>query len=198
MYRIYAEGMIEVITGPMFSGKTEEIIRRVKILGYAKIKTLVVKPSFDTRWGTDSVITRAGASLKAVSIENPSEIIELTKAGNYEAVAIDEAQFFNPEIVNVIRELAHMKKRVLVAGLDQDAYGAPFGPMGAILAIADIVEKQHAVCFVCGRAATMTYKKINTNKLNEVGDKELYEARCRECHEMGEEQKRHSEKQLEN
>lgn len=190
MYRVYSDGMIEVITGPMFSGKSEELIRRIKTLAYGKIKTLVIKPNIDKRWDEKKIITRAGFEIEAHNIKNSLEILDLIKSDDYNAICIDEAQFFDTNLINVVVELANSGKRVIISGLDQDSEGKPFGIMPQLLAIADVVEKQQAVCFNCGRAATMTFRK-NTNNDNQVviGDTEIYEARCRECHYKGQMQK---------
>lgn len=187
MYKVYSEGIIEVITGPMFSGKSEELIKRVKILGYANVKTLVIKPAIDKRWEDKKIITRAGSAIDAKTVANSSEIMPLVKEGNYQAVCFDEIQFLDENIVGVIQQLAKEGKRVIVSGLDQDFQGKPFGVMPQILAIADFVDKQQAVCMVCGKAATMTFrKKSKQTDLVVLGDTDLYEARCRKCHNDGE------------
>ena len=185
MYRVYSEGIIEVITGPMFAGKSEELIKRVKILGYANIPVLIVKPAIDNRWSKEKIFSRAGNSIKTASIKHLSEITKRFDKVNYKALAIDEVQFFDAEIIDLIINFANKGIRVIISGLDQDFEGKPFGIMPKLLAIADLVDKQHAVCNVCGRAATMTFRKnINRHDQILVGDKE-YEPRCRECHYKG-------------
>lgn len=184
MYRTYAAGIIEVITGPMFSGKSEELIKRIKILGYAKVKTLVIKPHIDTRWVKEKIISRAGISINTVSCQNTEEIKKEFAKGDYQAMAIDEIQFFDSNIVDYIVKLANRGIRVIVSGLDQDFTGKPFEPMPRLLALADIIDKQHAVCNVCGKAGTMTYRLSNDKEQVAIGNKE-YEPRCRECHFQG-------------
>ena len=180
MYEIMASGWIEAITGPMFSGKSEELIKRIKKLGYAKISTLVLKPSIDSRWANGKIISRAGTSIKTMSMKNTSEI-EKIDVSSYKAIAIDEAQFFNNEIVEIIQKWANQGKRVIVSGLDMNYLGKPFGPMPKIISVAEIVDKQKAVCFVCGKSANFTFKKTKSNNIIDIGDKG-YEARCRACY----------------
>ncbi len=187
MYKVYSDGIIEVITGPMFSGKSEELIKRVKILGYANIKTLVIKPSIDKRWEERKIITRAGGSIEAKAVTHSSEIPKLVKEGDYKAICFDEIQFLDAGVVGVIQQLAKEGKRIIISGLDQDFKGQPFGIMPQILAIADFVDKQQAVCMVCGKAATMTFRKESKQSdIVLLGDTDLYEARCRKCHNDGE------------
>lgn len=183
MYRKYPEGMIEVITGPMFSGKSEELIKRINILSYGKINTLVVKPAISTRWDKHRIVSRAGSSVKTINVKNAKEI--LTKwSSEYQAVAIDEVQFFDQKIVDVVLFLVDKDVRVIISGLDKNYLNKPFGVMPQLLAIADKVDKLAAVCVICGDAASNTFRKSGGKNLIQVGDKE-YEARCRKCYLLG-------------
>lgn len=184
MYRTYSNGLIEVITGPMFSGKTEELIKRINILQYAKIKTLIVKPAIDTRWDKFKMTSRSGSTIKTAACKNIEDILEKFGKDKYDAIAIDEVQFFDEGITTLIRDLASKGIRVIVSGLDQDFLGNPFKSMPQILAIADIVDKQQAVCNRCGNAATMTFRLTDDTEQVAIGDKE-YEPRCRKCHHEG-------------
>ena len=184
MYRIYSKGIIEVIAGPMFSGKSEELIKRIKILGYAKTPTLVVKPNIDTRWEKGKIFSRAGSSIETVSVSSSKEILEKVKDGKYEAVAIDEVQFLDLDVTKVVEKLAKDGIRVIISGLDTDYLGKPFGAMPKLLAIAELVDKQQAVCNSCGNAATMTYRLSREGERVQIGNKE-YEPRCRSCHKNG-------------
>lgn len=184
MYRVYAKGMIEVITGPMFSGKSEELIKRVKILGHANINTLVVKPAIDTRWGKEKIFSRAGSAIETVSVKNTEELKKKFESGEYSALAIDEVQFLDAPVLDYIVAQANKGIRVIVSGLDMDFTGKPFGIMPELLAKADLVDKQQAVCNVCGVAATMTFRKTSGDKQVLIGDSE-YEPRCRVCHHQG-------------
>ena len=183
MFKRYYDGIIEVITGPMFSGKSEELIKRIKQGSYAKIKTLVVKPSADDRWDQEKIISRSGSEVKTARVKTAKDILKLWNE-EYKIVAIDEAQFLEKDLINVVSYLANKGVRVIVSALDQDADGKPFGQIPELLAIAEIVSKQTAICMRCGREATMTfYKGIKSKKII-VGDSE-YEARCRNCHYRG-------------
>ncbi len=188
MYRKYSEGIIEVITGPMFSGKSEELIKRIKILSYGKINTLVIKPAIGDRWSKEKIVSRAGLGTKTVTVKNAQEILEKWNP-SYRAVAIDEVQFFDHKIVDVVLTLVNQGVRVMISGLDQDYLTKPFGVMPQLLAIADKVDKLAAVCVICGNAASTTFRKNSGNDLIQVGDKE-YEARCRTCHSHGTKQKK--------
>lgn len=184
MYRVYAKGMIEVITGPMFSGKSEELIKRVKILGHARINTLVAKPAIDTRWDKEKILSRAGSSIETVGVKNTKELKEKFESNQYAALAIDEIQFLDEDILPYIISLANEGVRVIVSGLDMDYTGKPFGIMPTLLAQADLVDKQQAVCNQCGVAATMTFRKTNGTDQVQIGNDE-YEPRCRVCHYQG-------------
>lgn len=189
MYQSYDGGYIEVVCGPMFAGKTEELIRRIKRLEYAKIKYLVFSPKVDDRY-TDSSITSHNKNKKeAIKISRPEEIYDhLTR--EIEVVIIDEAQFFSHEIVKVIDNLADEGYRVIVGGLDRDFRGEPFGPMPEILAIAEIVTKLTAICVISGKPATRTQRIINGEPANYndplvlIGASESYEPRSRNKHQV--------------
>jgi len=182
-------GSIEVITGSMFCGKTDELIRRLRRATIARQRVQVFKPAFDDRYGVNKVTSHAGSEYKAQPITDATEIFKLLN-DDITVVAIDEAQFFGEEIVNVVQQLADQGIRVIVAGLDTDFRGEPFGQMPVLMAIAEDVDKLHAICMVCGEAASRTQRIINGKpaKYNDpivvVGASELYEARCRRHHEV--------------
>lgn len=188
--RIRDGGTVEVIAGSMFSGKTDELIRRLRRDKIARYDIQVFKPSIDNRFSDDEIGSHAGSRFKAIPVESAREIFEHLKVG-VSTVAIDEAQFFDGEIVPVVQELAGQNIRVIVAGLDTDFRHEPFGPMPNLMACADRLDKYHAVCMVCGRDnATRTQRMIDNKpaSYNEpvvvVGADEMYEARCREHHEV--------------
>jgi thymidine kinase len=180
-------GWIEVITGPMFAGKSEELLRRINRLKYAKKKFLVFKPAIDNRYSDAEVVSHQKHSEKSININKGIDILKYITP-DLDCVCIDEVQFFDDTIVDVIDALANRGLRVICAGLDQDFRGQPFGPMGAILCKAEEVTKLTAICPVCGEEATMTQRLINGEPANEndptilVGAKESYEPRCRRCH----------------
>ena len=173
-------GWIEVIAGCMFSGKTEELIRRLRRAKIAKQTVLVFKPKIDTRYSVDEIVSHSEQSLPSIIVETPQEILELSK--DAQVVGIDEAQFFAKEIVDVCNQLANEGKRVLVAGLDQDYRGIPFEPMPQLLAIAEYITKTLAICVECGNPADKTQRKIISAERVVVGASDIYEARCRKCH----------------
>lgn len=189
MYNRYNEGWIEVITGCMFAGKTEEFMRRINRLQYAKRKVLVFKPKVDIRYDDKKVVSHKGVSITAIVINDPLEILKHIN-DNVAAVAIDEIQFFNSTIIEVIRKLADDNKQVIVAGLDQDFRGEPFPIMKELLALAEFVTKLDAVCVECGQAATRTQRIINgkeakyDDEIILIGAQEQYEARCRLHHRV--------------
>uniref|UniRef100_UPI003899C25E thymidine kinase n=1 Tax=Thermoanaerobacter uzonensis TaxID=447593 RepID=UPI003899C25E len=189
MYGSLDHGFIEVIVGPMFSGKSEELIRRIKRAQIAKQKVQVFKPAIDDRYSIDKVVSHNGTNINAISIVKASEIIELLEEDT-EVIAIDEIQFFDHSIVDVVREIADLGKRVICAGLDMDFRGEPFGPTPDIMAIAESVDKLTAICVKCGNPATRTQRLINgkpakyDDPIILVGAQETYEARCRKCHEV--------------
>ena len=187
-----AGGYLEVITGSMFSGKSEELIRRVRRVVIARKKAVVVKPSIDTRYSASEVRSHDGNGLEAqvVDVAHPEEILALAKAANADVVAIDEAQFFSQAIVDVVMSLVDEGRRVIVAGLDMDFARRPFGAMPVLMAMADEVLKLKAICAVCGEPATFNQRLINgqparrSDPVVMVGGQEKYEARCRRCHQL--------------
>ncbi|MGX8679925.1 MAG: thymidine kinase [bacterium] len=189
MYHQYREGWIEAICGCMFAGKTEELIRRINVLSYAKKRILVIKPKVDDRYSVTEIVTHAGGKVPCKVVEKAREIIELVD-DETEVVAIDEVQFFDDEIIDVCEHLADSGIRVMVAGLDTDFRNEPFGAMPALLTRAEFVTKLTAVCAQCGSPATRTQRIINGEaaSFNDpvilVGAKESYEPRCRHCHEV--------------
>ncbi len=183
-------GRVEVICGSMFSGKSEELIRRVRRAQIARQVVQVFKPSVDDRYGIDSVNSHDGRATQAIAVEKAEDILTHL-AQDTNVVAIDEAQFFDASLARVCRTLAEAHHiRVIVAGLDLDFRGEPFGPMPALIAQAETVEKLHAICVVCGNEASRTQRIINGKPAHYddpiilIGATESYEARCRHCHEV--------------
>lgn len=182
-------GSIEVVCGSMFSGKTEELIRRLVRATIAKQKVQVFKPAIDVRYAEDEVTSHAGANYSAIPVEKAADIREKIE-NETTVVAIDETQFFDPEIVDVAKDLADRGVRVIVAGLDMDFRGEPFGPMPTLMAKAEKVDKLHAICMKCGNEASRTQRLVNGKPARYddpvviVGASEMYEARCREHHEV--------------
>jgi len=177
-------GSIEVICGSMFSGKSEELIRRLTRAKIARRRVQVFKPKIDSRFSEVEVVSHGGLRLTAHAVTNSAEILERTDART-EVVGIDEAQFFDAGIVDVARRLADLGKRVLVAGLDQDYLGKPFDPMPALMAEAEEVTKTRAICVRCGAPASRTQRLVESHERVVVGAAGLYEARCRRCFEPG-------------
>lgn len=175
-------GWIEVIAGCMFSGKTEELIRRCRRAIIAKQKVMIFKPKLDNRYSEKEIVSHSEQSLPSEVVEDASEIIELAK--DAQVIGIDEAQFFKMNIVDVANRLANDGKRVIIAGLDQDFRGQPFEPMPQLLAIAEYITKTLAICVVCGNPADRTQRKIPSKDLVVVGASDIYEARCRKCHQI--------------
>ncbi len=173
-------GHIEVITGGMFSGKSEELVRRLRRALIARQRVQVFKPSADTRSAPEHIVTRDKRELEALSVASSAELREKLELG-VEVVAIDEAQFFDEGLVALLNELADLGMRVIVAGLDQDYARQPFGPMPALLATAEYVDKMHAVCVRCGAPAAYSQRTAGGEEQLQVGDVESYEARCRRC-----------------
>jgi thymidine kinase len=173
-------GSIEVITGSMFSGKTEELIRRLRRASYAGMKTEIFKPSLDKRYSGSRVISHDKNSIISTPVESPSAILLLT--GNVDVVGIDEAQFFDNSLVDVCNQLADNGLRVIVAGLDMDFMGNPFGPMPVLLSIAEYVTKLHAICLRCGNLAHYSYRKSEEAQVVLLGEKDTYEPLCRSCY----------------
>jgi len=176
-------GWIEVICGSMFSGKTEELIRRVHRAEYARRKIQVFKPEIDNRYEKNHIVSHSKMKTPSQIVKNAQEIHDLVKYDT-EIIAIDEAQFFDGNIVTVCDKLANNGKRVIVAGLDQDYTGKPFGPMPFLLAIAEYVSKLNAICVKCGNPASRTQRLTKSKETVVVGATDIYEARCRNCHEV--------------
>lgn len=172
-------GWIEVVCGSMFSGKTEELIRRLKRAKIAKQKVEIFKPAVDTRYDEDDVVSHDSNSVPSTPVQNASQI--LFYAEEFEVVGIDEAQFFGDELVNVCNELAAKGKRVIVAGLDMDYLGKSFGPIPNLMAAAEYVTKVHAICMRCGSLANHSHRKIKDDKLVVLGETDAYEPLCRSC-----------------
>jgi len=189
MYHQYREGWIEVISGCMFAGKTEELIRRVHVLSYAKKQIQVFKPAIDDRYSTTEIVSHSGERILCHVVNQPQEILEIVTDKD-EVIAIDEAQFFDETLVEVCDYLADTGRRVMVAGLDTDFRGEPFGVMPQLLTKAEFVTKLTAVCAKCGAPATRTQRLIDGKPASFddpvvlVGAKESYEPRCRHCHEV--------------
>ena len=172
-------GWIEVIVGSMFSGKTEELIRRLRRAEIAKQRVEIFKPAIDIRYSTTEVVSHDENAIRSSAIDNSSTILLLS--GNIDVIGIDEAQFFDENLVEVCNTLADMGIRVIVAGLDMDFRGAPFGPIPGLMACAEFVTKVHAVCMRCGQIAHFSHRLSETEKLVMLGEKESYEPLCREC-----------------
>jgi len=173
-------GWIEVITGCMFSGKTEELIRRLRRAQIAKQQVKIFKPKIDTRFADDSIVSHSEQSLPSIQIKDINEVTE--SSDDAQVIGIDEAQFFSEDIINVCTELADKGKRVIVAGLDQDYRGIPFEPIPHLLAIAEYITKSLAICVECGNPADKTQRKTASSERVIVGASNIYEARCRKCH----------------
>lgn len=182
-------GSVEVITGSMFSGKTDELIRRLRRARIAKQAVQVFKPRLDTRYGLGKLTSHAGSEFEATPVESARSILDRLVVDTT-VIAVDEAQFFAQDVIQVIQELAERGLRVIVAGLDTDFRGEPFGPMPALMAEAERVDKLQAICMVCGEPASRTQRLIDGRPARYhdpvvvVGASELYEARCRAHHEV--------------
>ena len=177
-------GWIEVICGSMFSGKTEELIRRIRRAQIAKMDTIIFKPKVDDRYSPEHIVSHNQMKLTSKIVETSDEI--LTQSQKAEVVAIDEAQFFDEDIVEICKILAKQKKRVIVAGLDTDYRGEPFGPMPNLICEADYVDKLRAICVKCGNPATYTQRTSKDSERVVIGETDIYEARCRNCYESPE------------
>lgn len=176
-------GSIEVICGSMFSGKTEELIRRLKRAQIAKLSVEIFKPKTDTRYDETDIVSHNATTIPSTPVESASAILLL--GSNAQIVGIDEAQFFDAELPEVCNKLANKGIRVIVAGLDMDYTGKPFGPLPAIMAMAESVTKVHAVCVICGKPALYSYRLIENDTKILLGEKESYEPRCRTCYLLG-------------
>lgn len=174
-------GRIEVVCGSMFSGKTEELIRRMKRAKFAKQKVEIFKPSLDTRYSDEDVVSHDKKTIRSTPIDSSGAILLL--ASDIDVVGIDEAQFFDDGLVEVCNQLANNGVRVIVAGLDMDYKGIPFGPIPALCAIADEVTKVHAICVKCGALAYVSHRLIHNDKRVLLGEKDEYEPLCRECYQ---------------
>lgn len=187
MYHQYKAGWLEVISGCMFAGKTEELIRRINVLRFAKKNIKVFKPAIDDRYSNTKVVSHAGSSVDSFVVSKARDILDLVD-DSVDVVAIDEVQFFDSEIVAVCDQLAGSGKRVMVAGLDMDFRGEPFNVMPVLITCAEFVTKLTAVCTTCGAPATRTQRLVNGfaasyhEPIILVGASESYEARCRHCH----------------
>ncbi len=173
------KGWIEVICGSMFSGKTEELIRRLKRVKIANLKAEIFKPAIDIRFDTVNIVSHDTNSVQSTPVENAHSI--LLMAQDVDVVGIDEAQFFDAEIAFVCEQLALKGVRVIVAGLDMDYLGKPFGQMPNLLAVADYITKLHAICVCCGDIANISYRKTAEAQQVLLGEKDIYEPRCRVC-----------------
>lgn len=167
----------------MFSGKTEELIRRLTRARIAKLNVKIVKPALDTRYHDENIVSHSSITISSVPVQTASQILAL--AGNCDVVGIDEAQFFDQDITNVCTQLANQGKRVIVAGLDMDFAGKPFGCMPQLLSIAEYVTKVHAICVVCGDIAQYSYRLVPSKERVLLGETDSYEARCRRCFNLG-------------
>lgn len=176
-------GWIEVICGSMFSGKTEELIRRLKRVKIANLKAEIFKPSVDMRYDDVKIVSHDENKIQSTPVDNSQSILLLAK--NVDVVGIDEAQFFDDHITGVCEKLALHGIRVIVAGLDMDYQGRPFGQMPNLLAIADYITKLHAICMKCGNIAHISYRKVAIGGQVLLGEKDMYEPRCRVCAGLG-------------
>lgn len=189
MYRPVNHGYIEVVVGPMYSGKSEELIRRIKRAEIAKQKILVFKPTIDDRYSKNDVVSHSGQSTTGIVIDDSKKIYDYIN-DEVQVVGIDEVQFFDEKIVDICIDLADKGIRVICAGLDMDFRGEPFGPTPKLLTVAEFVDKIQAICSTCGQPATRTQRLIDSEpaKYNDpiiqVGAIESYEARCRKCHKI--------------
>ena len=173
-------GSVEVICGSMFSGKTEELIRRLKRAQFAKQNVEIFKPCIDVRYSEDKVVSHDSHSIPSTPINTPAAMLQLSN--NVEVVGIDEAQFFDETLVDVVQQLANKGIRVIIAGLDTDFLGKPFGPMPALMAIAEDIQKVHAICVRCGSPANHSHRLIKNEQLVVLGEKDEYEPLCRHCY----------------
>ena len=179
-------GWIEVVCGPMFSGKTEELIRRLRRAVYARQKVQIYKPQIDTRYADIEIVSHSKQRLEAIPIDQAADILNKV-ADDAQVVGIDEVQFFGRDVIRVANKLANRGIRVIAAGLDQDFRGVPFEPMPSLLAVAEYVTKVHAMCLVCGNPAFRSQRLNREQGQVVLGAAESYEARCRRCHTLDEE-----------
>jgi thymidine kinase len=174
-------GWIEVVCGSMFSGKTEELIRRLNRAKIARQKVEIFKPSIDKRYHEQNIVSHNELSIRSTPVNAAEEI--LLFAGECDVVGIDEAQFFDANLLDVCNKLANNGKRVIIAGLDMDFQGVPFGVMPQLMAVAEFVTKVHAICVVCGEIAQYSYRKVPSQDKVLLGETDSYEARCRKCYQ---------------
>ena len=180
MVRQNGTGWIEVIAGSMFSGKSEELIRRLKRARIARQKVQVFKPTIDARYSVEEIASHSGHKHDSIPVANTAEMMSHVKAET-EVIGIDEGQFFDMAIVDAVNGLAESGKRVIIAGLDQDYTGRPFEPMPQLLSIAEFITKTHAICVKCGSTANYSQRTVESDARVEVGAADKYEARCRQC-----------------
>ncbi|HEV8080061.1 MAG TPA: thymidine kinase [Chitinophagaceae bacterium] len=181
-YKGERRGWIEVVCGSMFSGKTEELIRRLKRVKIANLKAEIFKPTIDVRYDEIKIVSHDENKIHSTPVDNSQTI--LLMAQDVDVVGIDEAQFFDEQVVSVCEQLALKGVRVIVAGLDMDYLGNPFGPMPRLLAIADYITKLHAICMRCGNIANVSYRKVALKGQVVLGEKDIYEPRCRHCAQL--------------
>lgn len=174
------QGWIEVVCGSMFSGKTEELLRRIKRAQIANLNVEIFKPAVDKRYDINDVVSHNNSRIVSTPVEHSNSIL-LQLREDTDVVAIDEAQFFDQDILNVVDHLANSGKRVIVAGLDMDFKGQPFGPMPQLMSMAEYITKLHAICVKCGGIAQYSFRKVAKENTVLLGEKETYEPRCRKC-----------------
>ena len=172
-------GWVEVVCGSMFSGKTEELIRRLNRALLAQQKVAIFKPILDSRYHKSKIVSHKDSAINSTPVNFANDI--LLRAGDCEVVGIDEAQFFDEEIVKVANTLANQGKRVIVAGLEMDFKGQPFHPVDALMAVAEYITKVHAVCMKCGNVASYSHRRTKSEQTIVLGEKDIYEALCRSC-----------------
>lgn len=180
-------GWIEVICGPMFSGKTEELIRRLKRAQIAKQKVAIFKPKVDNRYDETKIVSHSQSEIQSIVIEKPQEILE--HAVFAQVIGVDEAQFFSNDLVDIVRKLANSGKRVIIAGLDKDYRAVPFEPIPQLLAEAEYITKTLSICMRCGAPANFTQRLTTSRDRVVIGATDVYEARCRHCYEPPVEEK---------
>jgi thymidine kinase len=178
--KVTSIGWIEVVAGSMFSGKTEELLRRLRRANIAKQKNMIFKPKIDTRFSVNEVVSHDSNSISSTPVEKAEDILAL--ANGYEVIGIDEAQFFDDSLVEVCNKLADNGIRVVVAGLDMDFAGNPFGPIPKLVAVAEYVTKVHAICMRCGNLASYSHRLSDSSALVVLGEKDKYEPLCRSCY----------------
>ena len=174
------KGSVEVICGSMFSGKTEELLRRLKRVELANIEYIVFKPDIDKRYNNQKIVSHNKKTIEAIPLKNSTEILKLVKKAK--VIGIDEAQFFDSKLISVCNKLANSGVRIIISGLDMDSNGAPFGVVPDLLAIAEDITKVHAICVDCGEIANYSFRINNSKKLVDIGEKDKYKPLCRHCY----------------